>query len=157
VGRLLVVQPLPGADVAEAAALWFDTSRRASFVEGFAHAAKVEGGWPAAGGRLVWDARPGSLGRRGRVIEVVLEHGGVRQVAEVEDERVRGTQTVELAPAPGGARIALELRYTLKDPGPVGPLRDLALVRRPLGDALRVTLRRFARELAAERELRDPA
>jgi hypothetical protein len=155
VGRLLVVQPLPGADVAEAAALWFDLSRRASFVEGFAHAAKVEGGWPGPGGRLVWDTRPGSLGRRGRVIEVVLEHeAGVRQIAEVEDERVRGTQTVELAPAPGGARIALELRYALKDPGPIGALRDLALVRRPLGDALRVTLRRFARELAAERELR---
>jgi hypothetical protein len=155
VGRLLVVQPLPGTEVAEAAALWFDTERMASFVEGFGRAAKVEDGWPAAGGRLVWDARPGSLGGRGRVIEVVLEHeGGARHVAEVEDAKVRGTQTVELAPAADGARIALELRYALKDPGPIGSLRDLALVRRPLGDALRMTLVRFARELAADRELR---
>ncbi len=154
-GRLLVVQPLPGADVAEAAALWFDTSRMASFVEGFAGAAKLEGGWPAAGGRLVWDARPGSLGGRGRVIEVVLEHEpGARYVAEVEDAKVTGTQTVELGGAPDGAHVALELRYALKDPGPLGALRDLALVRRPLGDALRMTLVRFARELAAERELR---
>ncbi len=154
-GRLLVVQPLSGTEVAEAAALWFDTERMASFVEGFGRPAKVEGGWPAPGGRLVWDARPGSLGRRGRVIEVVLEHeAGVRHVAEIEDARVTGTQTVELTAADGGARIALELRYALKDPGPVGALRDLALVRRPLGDALRMTLVRFARELAAERELR---
>ncbi len=154
-GRLLVVQPLRGTEVAEAAALWFDTSRMASFVEGFAQAAKVEGGWPAAGGRLVWDARPGSLGGRGRVIEVVLEHeAAVRHVAEIEDAKVTGTQTVELQRAPDGARIALELRYALKDPGPLGTLRDLALVRRPLGDALRMTLVRFARELAAEREMR---
>jgi hypothetical protein len=151
-GRVLAMQGLPGTSVAEAEALWYDPGRRASFVDGFARAAKVEGGWPAAGGRLVWDARPGAP--RERVVEVVARYEQrVGQTAEVEDARIRGTQTVTFTPASDGCRITIELAYELKEPGPIGPLRDLLLVRRPLADALRRTLVRFARELAAEREL----
>ena len=155
-GSMRVVQPLRGARVSEAEALWYDPGRMASFVDGFARAAKVEGGWPAAGGRLVWDARPGGSGSRARVIELVTAYEPrVRQVAEIEDATITGTQTVTFAPASDGCTIAVELTYALKDPGPLGVLRDLLLVRRPLADALRRTLARFARELAAERELTE--
>src|SRR5690242_14980884 len=71
VTRIAAERHLPGSTPADAAALWWDTTRWPSFVDGFSHVHKREGDWPAVGGRLVWDARPGS--DRGRVIERVLD------------------------------------------------------------------------------------
>jgi hypothetical protein len=50
-------------------------------------------------------------------------------------------------------RIALELRYRLKRTDVFAPVVDAVFVRRALRDSLERTLRRFAIELAAEREL----
>lgn len=131
------------APVAAAEALWYDLARRPSFVDGFAHVARVDDGWPAEG-RLVWDSRPGG---RGRVAERVVRHAaGDGQEAEVEDERIAGIQRVRFAPG----TVALELAYAPKQGGVAW---DLLVGRRRLRGSLERTLRRFAIELAADRDL----
>jgi hypothetical protein len=137
--------------VAEAEALWYDHRRWASFVDGFGHVVKVEGDWPAAGARVVWDSTPAG---RGRVTERVVEHRPREgQVLEVEDPRMRGTQRVGFAPAESATQLSLELDYRLKQANPLTPLVDLLFIRRALRDSLRRTLTRFGRELAGDREL----
>jgi uncharacterized membrane protein len=131
--------------------LWFDLRRWPSFVDGFAHASKREADWPATGGRLVWESTPRG---RGLVIERVTAYEpGVRQNADVEDPRMRGTQSVRFRPLADGTAIGLQLEYSLKERNPLTPLVDLLFIRRSLRDSLRRTLVRFARELKADAEL----
>jgi hypothetical protein len=135
----------PDRPIVEAETLWYDLSRRSSFIDGFAHVAKVDDDWPAAG-TLIWDSTPAG---RGRVVERVVWHDvRVGQDAEIEDPKITGLQRIRFAP---GA-VALELDYRLKDRN---PLLDLFFVRRAMGDALRRTMNRFAIELRTERELTD--
>ena len=145
-------QLLPGASVDEAARLWFDLSRWPSFVDGFGAMALWHGEWPQRDARVVWDSRTNG---RGRVVEHVLEYEpGVTQLVGVEDPQLDGTQRVTFSATDGGCVIGLELSYELKRaPGPGRALADLLFVRRALGDALRRTLRRFAVELQADREI----
>ncbi len=133
-------------------ALWFDTQRWPTFVEGFARVAKSEGGWPAEGSRLVWESIPRG---RGRVVERVTGYEpGHGQTVEVEDPKMRGTQRVEFEPLTDGTAVALALDYELKEPEmPIRPIVDLLFIRRAMRDALRRTLTRFARELQADAEL----
>jgi uncharacterized membrane protein len=139
------------APLEEVEALWYDVRRWPSFVDGFAHVAKLEDGWPAQGGRLVWDSTPRG---RGRVLERVTEHEpGAGQTAEVEDPRMRATQRVEFERLTDGTVVALELDYRLKERNPLTPLVDVLFIRRSLRDALRRTLERLARELKADAEL----
>jgi hypothetical protein len=144
-----------GVDVPDAPedveGLWYDLNRWPAFMDGFHHLEKAEGGWPATGGRLVWQSTPAG---RGRVVERVLEQEpGRGQAVEVEDPRLRGTQRVAFAPLEDGTAVDLELDYELKQRTPVQPLVDLLFIRRALRDSLRRTLSRFARELAADREM----
>ena len=149
-GRARAVIELP-AQVSAAEALWYDVRRWPSFVDGFAHAAKVEDGWPAVGGRLVWDSTPHG---RGRVIERVTEHSpGAGHATEVEDPRLRGTQEVRFEALQDGTAIALQLEYRLKDRTPLTPVVDLLFIRRSLRDSLRRTLSRLGRELKADADL----
>jgi hypothetical protein len=137
--------------LSEAEALWYDVDRWSSFVDGFAHLAKVEPGWPREGS-VTWDSRPGG---RGRVLERVLRYtAGDGQDVDVEDERVTGMQSVRFAPA-GDDRvtISLELRYKLKRSYLGSAVVDFIFIRRAMRDSLGRTLRRFAIELGAEREL----
>jgi Polyketide cyclase / dehydrase and lipid transport len=137
--------------VEAAEALWYDTRRWPSFIDGFGHVSKLEGNWPAEGAKVVWDSTPRG---RGHVVERVVSHEpGRGQTLEVEDPRLRGTQRVVFEPLEGGAAVGLELQYQLKERGPIQTLTDIFFVRRALRDALRRTLVRFARELAADREL----
>jgi hypothetical protein len=139
------------APVEAAEELWYDTRRWPSFIDGFGHVSKLEGDWPGEGSRVVWESTPRG---RGRVVERVVSHEpGRGQALEVEDPRLRGTQRVVFEPLEGGCAIGLELRYELKERGPLQVLTDLFFIRRALRDALRRTLVRFARELAADREL----
>ena len=148
---VVVRQSLPGASVDEAARLWFDLARWSSFVDGFGVLARNEGDWPHAGTRIVWDSLRNG---RGRVVERVVEYEPqVTQLVRVEDPALTGTQRVRLHALDGGCEITLELAYELKRPGFGGVLINLFFVRRSLGDALRRTLRRFAVELAAERQM----
>ena len=137
--------------LSEAEALWYDTARWSSFIDGFGHLASVEPGWPREGG-VVWDSRPGG---RGRVLERVLRYtAGDGQDVEVEDERITGTQSVRFAPA-GDDKVAisLELRYKLKRAYLGSAVVDFIFIRRAMRDSMWRSLRRLAIELAADREL----
>ncbi len=152
-GTVAARQLLAGATVAEAEALWLDRERWPSFVDGFGAMAIYHGDWPDPGSRTVWDSLRNG---RGRVAENVLEYEpGVTQLVEVEDPSLTGTQRVRFAAVEGGCEISLELAYELKRGGPrlAVALTDLFFVRRALGDALRRTLRRFAVELQADRDM----
>ena len=148
-------QLLPGASAGEAARLWFDLARWPSIVDGFGTLSRSQGAWPHAGARIVWDS---SRGGRGRVVEHVLEYEpDVTQLVHVEDPTLTGTQRVSFVAGERGCEICLELAYELKrDPGLGSVLTDLLFVRRALGDALRRTLRRFAVELRADRDINRP-
>jgi hypothetical protein len=142
---------VPGR-VADAEALWYDPTRWAAWIDGFGHLVTLDGPWPAAGARRVWDAPPGG---RGRVAERVLGYEPrTGQTLAVEDEKLTGTQAVAFAPEGGASRVTLTLEWRSK-PGvrPLAPLADLTLVRRSLLLSMGATLRRFAIERRAEAEL----
>jgi hypothetical protein len=142
---------VPGP-ISELEALWYDTSRWPSFVDGFHHVLKLEGEWPReVGARVLWSSVPDG---RGAVQERVVRYEvRASQTVEVEDPRITGTQTVTFeATEEGACRMSLELDYRLKQGGPFAPIVDALFVRRAFRDALRRTLSRFARELRADRE-----
>lgn len=147
---------VPGR-ISEVEALWFDTSRWPTFIDGFHHVSSVDEGWPAEG-TIVWDSTPDG---RGRVVETVESHEPrVGHTAHVEDPKLSGTQSISFAALDGDrARVTLELAYKLKD-RPLGPLTavvDAVFIRPRQREALARTLVRLARELAAERaELSGP-
>jgi hypothetical protein len=134
----------------EAEELWYDTTRWATFIDGLHHVARLEGDWPRAGARVLWDSAPGGRGRvQERVTSYVAREG---QTVEVEDEKIRGTQRVSFTPIESGVQVGLELSYSLKQPRPGMGLFDLLFIRRPQRESLERTLRRFRTEVAAERE-----
>ena len=138
--------------ITEVEALWYDPARRAGWVPGFAALVSCDSFWPAAGGRLVWDAKPGG---RGRVVERVTDYlPGGGQDAEVEDERLEGAQAVRFTPAGAGeVDVSLSLDYRLKERSPMTPLVDLFYVSRTLGAELDRTLLRFAAERSTDADL----
>jgi hypothetical protein len=147
VGRVRAQVDLP-ALASQAEDLWYDTARWPAFVDGLKHLASVQGDWPRAGARVVWDSHPGG---RGRVVErVVAYEPRSGQEVEVEDEKVRGTQRVSFAPHEHGVVVTLELRYALKQERGVERVVDVLFVRRPQRESLQRTLRRFAIELRDE-------
>ena len=134
----------------EAEALWYDTTRWPTFVDGLHHIARLEGDWPRAGARVLWDSAPGGRGRvQERVTAYVAREG---QTVAVEDEKIHGTQRVSFTPTESGVTVALELEYTPKERRPGMALVDLLFIRRPQRESLERTLRRFRTEVAAERE-----
>ena len=145
------VRAVVDGPVGAAETLWYDPQRWPSFIDGFGHVVKVEGGWPTPGAHVVWDSTPAG---RGRVSERVLEHEpGEGQTLAVEDPRMRGTQRVAFAAVEDGTEIRLGLEYQLKQRNPLTPLVDLLFIRRALRDSLRRTLTRFGHELAGDRDL----
>jgi hypothetical protein len=149
-GRVRAVQAVPGL-ASEAEELWYDPQRWPAWVDGFGHSVKLEGEWPAAGARSVWDSKPGG---RGRVVERVTEYEArTGQTLAVEDEKLRGTQRVSFEPGPDGVEVALELEYELKQRTPLTPVTDLLFIRRALRDSLKRSLLRFARERRGDLEL----
>ena len=148
-GRVRASVVVPGL-ASEAEALWYDTTRWPTFVDGLHHIARLEGDWPRAGARVLWDSRPGGRGRvQERVTAYVAREG---QTVAVEDEKIHGTQRVSFTPTEAGVTVALELRYELKETRPGMALVDLLFIRRPQRESLERTLRRFRTEVAAERE-----
>jgi hypothetical protein len=139
--------PLPAVE-----ALWYDTDRWPSFIDGFAHVVSKDDGWPQAPGRIVWQSTPAG---RGRVLERVTGYEpGHGQTADVEDPKLRGVQRVQFEALQDGTAIALALDYQLKEPdNALKPLLDVLFIRRALRDALRRTLTRFVREVEADAQL----
>jgi hypothetical protein len=148
-GRVRASIDIP-ALASEAEALWYDTSRWPTFIDGLHHVARLEGEWPHSGARVVWDSNPGG---RGRVQERVTAYAAREgQTVAVEDEKIHGSQRITFTPTESGVSITLELRYQLKESTPGKALFDLVFIRRPQREALQRTLRRFRTEVAAERE-----
>jgi hypothetical protein len=139
---------VPGR-IVEAEELWYDPHRWAAWVDGFGHTQRLEGEWPEVGARLVWDSPPRG---RGRVQEVVIAYEPrAGQTREVEDERLRGIQTVTFEAADAAnVRVTVTLEYELKQRHVLTPLLDRLFVRRELSDSLRRTLTRFGHERRAE-------
>jgi hypothetical protein len=149
VGRVSASTVVPGL-ASEAEALWYDTRRWPTFIDGLHHVVRIEGDWPHAGTRVLWDSKPGG---RGRVQERVTAYAAREgQTLAVEDEKISGTQRISFEPAADGVVVKLELRYVLKDTRPGVALFDLLFVRRPQRESLQRTLRRFRTEVASERE-----
>lgn len=133
--------------------LWADSGRWPSFVEGFARVLERADGWPAEGGRVVWESIPGG---RGRVTEKVVERASDRFATQVFEDALMGVQRLIVAPEGDGSRVRLELEYTLTKYGPLQVVADAVFIRRALRDALRRTLRRFEIEAEEEAGLREP-
>jgi uncharacterized membrane protein len=132
-------------------AMWYDTGRWPSFIDGFGHVAKLDGDWPLEGSRVVWESTPRG---RGRVVERVVGHApGEGQTVSVEDPKLRGTQRIQFEALSDGTAVALVLEYELKESTALTPIIDALFIRRALRDALRRTLMRFSRELHADAEL----
>ena len=138
---------VPGR-VADAEELWYDPHRWAAWIDGFGHVAKLEGDWPHAGARLLWDSRPKG---RGRVQEYVTEYEArTGQTLDVEDQRLTGTQSVRFAPDGDSTIVSLTLEYRLKERTIISPIVDLLFIRRALRDSMRRTVTRFGHERRAE-------
>ena len=139
--------------ISEAEALWYDTSRWPSFVDGFHHVVKQEGDWPReVGARVLWSSIQDG---RGAVDErVVFYEVRASQTVSVEDPRLTGRQTITFTVGEEGAcLVVLELDYRLKQGGALAPVVDALFVRRAVRDSLRRTLSRFSRELRSDREM----
>jgi hypothetical protein len=150
-GKARASVTLSGFRASEAEQLWYDTSRWPTFIDGFAHVVSTEGDWPAAPSTLVWQSTPAG---RGRVLERVTEYEPrVGQTAQVDDAKMTAIQRVAFTPNEDGVELSLSMEYTLKEGGPLKPFTDFFFIRRAVGDALRRTVARFARELQADAEL----
>jgi hypothetical protein len=142
------VQTFPGS-VHEAESVWYDTGRWPSWVAGLDRVTTVDPRWPQPGASVTWESGPAG---RGRVVERVVEHeplGG--QTVEVEDDSIRGRQSVEFAPAEEAVEVTLTLEYEIKKRSPLTPLVDVLFIRRAFRASLDVSLRRFGLELEAAR------
>src|ERR1044072_9299580 len=135
---------VPGR-VVEAEELWYDPHRWAAWVDGFGHVAKLEGGWPQAGARLLWDSRRRVRGGGAGAVIAYEPRSG--QTLEVEDSRLLGKQTVAFEPDGDQVHVSLTLEYRLKSGNPVV---DLLFLRRALRDSLQRTIDRFRHERRAE-------
>ena len=134
-----------------ALALWSDSQRWSSFVEGFARVLERSGEWPGEGAKLVWESTPEG---RGRVTERVVQRGPAVFATQVYDKSVSGVQALRVLEDAEGSRVQLSLEYELVRAGPLGAVTDLLFIRRALGDSLGRTLRRFAVEAEEEAGLR---
>jgi hypothetical protein len=139
--------PLPAAS---AQRLWTDTSRWATFVDGFARVIQIDPEWPEPGSKVVWESGPAG---RGRVTERIREVTPETIVTAVFEEQLTGIQTVSFDPEGEGTYVTIELAYELQAGGPLRWLTDILFIRRALTDALRRTLRRFSTEAAEEASL----
>ena len=146
---------VPALGPAAALVLWTDVSRWPTFVEGFAHAERLDPSWPAEGARVVWRSIPSGRGRvteRVTAFEAPSEGGEGRIVTEVFEDALSGVQTASFRPAdePDESWLELSLEYTLTSSGALRQITDVLFIRRALSAALRRTLERFAVEAAEQ-------
>ncbi len=135
--------------VHEAETVWYDPAGWPRWVDGLARVESIGAQWPAAGAQVRWQSGPAG---RGSVSERVVAHeprGG--QTLEVEDDSIRGTQSVSFSPRDGGVAVALRLAYELKARSPLMALVNLLFIRRAMARSLAHTLARFGAELEAAR------
>ena len=91
----------------EAEALWYDTTRWPTFIDGLHHVARLEGDWPGAGARVLWDSKPGGRGRvQERVTAYTAREGQTldvikREMRETTGDLLERRIAQSLAPALG--------------------------------------------------------
>jgi uncharacterized membrane protein len=137
-----------GLERADAIALWCDTSRWPTFIEGFHHTITLDSTWPEPGSTHVWESVPNG---RGRVTERVIDYvPDERIVTEVFESALHGRQTVTFGQEQDKTVVAISLDYSLTRPLLVALAVDLLFVRRALGSSLARTLQRFAIESAEQ-------
>jgi hypothetical protein len=135
--------------VHEAEAIWYETARWPSWVPGLERIEVVDGRWPRVGAEVRWQSVPAG---RGRVVERVLEYEPLSgQTVEVEDDSIRGRQTVTFRPENGKVGVAISLSYELKQRSPLMRLVDVLFIRRAMTRALEQTIARFGAVLEAAR------
>jgi hypothetical protein len=127
--------------------LWLDTSRWATFVDGFGHVLEKDPDWPEPRSNVVWQSGPAG---RGRVTERIRENGDGYVAADVFDSQMTAVQAIRFEPAEDGSDVFLSLDYELTSGGPLRHLVDVLFIRRSLAMALERTLRRFSTEAADE-------
>jgi hypothetical protein len=136
--------------VHEAEAVWYDTTRWPSWVDGLARVIAVDDRWPQLGARVAWESGPAG---RGQVIERVMAYESLAgQTVEVQDDSITGRQSVAFGPSDGGVEIELTLEYQIRRRSPLTPLIDVLFIRRAFRTSLEATLHRFGVELEAARE-----
>jgi hypothetical protein len=137
------------ASVPEAEARWYDTERWPAWIDGLSRVTGLEGDWPQAGAKVTWESNPAG---RGHVVEVVVSYQrGAGQTVEVEDDSIRGRQSVAFHELDVGVAVELALEYELTRRSIVTPLVDVVFIRRAMTASLRATLSRFGAELARAR------
>jgi uncharacterized membrane protein len=142
---------VPGS-VHDAETLWYDTTRWVAWVDGLDSIVAVDGDWPRVGGRVVWESGPAG---RGRVTEQVVGYEQLSgQTLEIEDDSIRGRQSVTFTPAGDGVEMDLRLEYKIKKRSIVMPIVDLLFIRNAVRASLRATLTRFGLELEAAQSRR---
>ncbi len=119
---------------AAARALWYDTRRWPTFVDGFHAVVSQDPEWPD-GGRVVWMS---TAAGQGQTREIIVDVDTV----EVETEDFRATRALTFAE--DGVRITFD--YELKRRNPWTPILNALFIRRELQASLQRTLRRFAIE-----------
>lgn len=141
-------QSFPGS-VHEAETVWYDTGRWPQWVDGLDRVAEVDPRWPELGASVTWHSGPAG---RGRVVERVVAYEPLSgQTVEVEDDSIRGRQSVAFGPAEKEVDVALTLEYEIKQRSLLTPLVDLLFIRRAFRTSLDATLRRFGLELEEAR------
>jgi hypothetical protein len=148
-----VTQAFPGT-VSEAERRWFDTDRWYHWVDGLEQVLKVDPGWPDPGAAVSWQSNPAG---RGRVTErSIVREPLSGQTSEVEDDSIRGRQSVEFAPVDAGVEVTLTLEYKIKRRNPFTPLVDWLFIRGAMATSLHTTMSRFGAELHTARTI-DPS
>jgi hypothetical protein len=146
--RVGVALSFPGT-VHEAETCWYDHVRWPRWVDGLERVLDVTAGWPAAGGRIVWQSGPAGRGRVSETVTAYTPLGG--QSIDVDDDSITGRQTVAFAPARNDVdmvEVVLSLEYEIKRRSIFTPLVDRLFIRRAMESSLKATLMRFGFELA---------
>jgi uncharacterized membrane protein len=137
------------ASVVAAEALWYDTDSWPSWIDGLRRVSDLEGDWPRTGSKVTWESNPAG---RGQVVELVTRYEPrAGQTLAVEDDSIRGRQSVAFHELEGGIRVELALEYELKARSLVTPVVDVLFIRRAMTSSLRSTLARFGAELVNAR------
>jgi hypothetical protein len=136
--------------VHEAESVWYDCNRWPQWVDGVDRVLAAQGSWPEVGARITWESGPAG---RGRVLERVISFEPLSgQTVEVEDDSIRGRQTVTFTPDGEGVTVGLSLAYEIKRRSILTPVIDVLFIRRAFVASIRTTLHRFGVELAAARK-----
>jgi hypothetical protein len=147
--RVVQASQIFEGSVQEAENVWYDTARWPRWIVGLDRIESVCGGWPELGGKVIWQSGPAG---RGRVRERVISYEPLaRQTVEVQDDSIRGTQTVSFAPGDANVAVTLSLSYELRRRSPLLWLVDLLFIRRTMTRSLEQTLSRFGAELGTAR------